>query len=310
MRKFWTGCAAAALILTGCSTNPATGKKQVDILNMNSEIAMGSEAAPEVLQQYGGKFNNPDVQNYTAEVGKKLAAVTEGDNPQLPWEFTMLDSDVINAFSLPGGKVFFSRGLAAQLQNEAQFAAVLGHEVGHVTARHINDQMFRNTVAGVGTELASTLLEGYGGAAAQVAPQVIQLGSQTFLLRFSRKQELEADELGMRYMAKVGYDPSAIEGVMQVLANSMKGDRSPEMLSTHPYPETRIEAIRERMKDEYAELSTQSLKTNAAQYQQRMLSKLGGGKKAQLAPGEGVLASLGDPVLWCAHCREAMVAGR
>ena len=123
-----------------------------------------------MLQQYGGKFNDAGVQQYMNEIGVKLSKVTEGDNPQSPWEFTMLDSDVINAFSLPGGKVFFSRGLAAKLQNEAQFAGVLGHEIGHVTARHINDQMVHSTMAEVGTSIAGNLLEGYGGAAAQAAP--------------------------------------------------------------------------------------------------------------------------------------------
>src|SRR5882724_635694 len=102
---------------------------------------MGAEATPQISKQYGGPVKNAAVQQYVAELGKNLAATTEKDNPKLPWEFTLLDSDVINAFSLPGGKVFFSRGLAVKLQNEAQMAAVLGHEIGHVTARHINDQM-------------------------------------------------------------------------------------------------------------------------------------------------------------------------
>ena len=287
-------CGAGLMTLAGCSTNPATGRSQFNAISPEQEIALGVQSSPAVIQQYGGAYPDKDVQAYTTEVGKKLAAQTEGDNPKLPWEFTMLDSDVINAFALPGGKVFFSRGLAAQLKNEAQFAGVLGHEVGHVTARHINDQVVREQVASIGGDVAQTLLQGRGG---QLTPTLIQLGSQTVLMRYSREQELESDALGMRYMAKAGWDPSQLRGVMEVLAAAMQGNRGTEFFSTHPYPETRIQAIESRLKGEYSDSLTR-LATNEDQYQRRMLSKLRG-RQTNVDFG-----ALGDPVLWCAHCRE------
>ena len=264
-----------ALLLAACTTNPATGKKQFNFLAPDQEVAMGTEATPEITKEYGGKVNDPGIQAYLTEVGKKLAAGTEGDNPKLPWEFTMLDSDVINAFSLPGGKVFFSRGLAAKLKNEAQLAGVLGHEIGHVTARHINDQMVHQAEVGVAAELASSLLESKAGAAGQLVPQVVQFGGQTVLLQFSRPQETQADSLGLRYMTKAHYNPKEMLGVMQVLEEAMKGNTTPEFFSTHPYPDTRIKAIQGELKNTYsAAAADASSITNAAEYQKRMLQPL------------------------------------
>jgi predicted Zn-dependent protease len=211
----------------------------------------------------------------------------------------MLDSDVINAFSLPGGKVFFSRGLAARLKNEAQFAGVLGHEIGHVTARHINDQVWREQVASVGGQLASSLLESKAGIGGQLTPTLIQFAGNTVLLQFSRPQELEADSLGMRYMAKAGYDPASLLGVMEVLEEAMGQNRGSEFFSTHPYPDTRIAAINEQLKGTYGG-SLNKLSTNADAYQKRMLSRLRGATKKT----DAGFGDLGDPVLWCAHCRE------
>jgi predicted Zn-dependent protease len=292
-------CGIVLSALAACTTNPATGRSQFNALSTEQEIALGVQSTPQIIQQYGGRYPDEEVQAYTREVGIKLAQQTEGDNPNLPWEFTMLDSDVINAFALPGGKVFFSRGLAAQLKNEAQFAGVLGHEVGHVTARHINDQLVREQIAAIGGDLAQTLLQGRGG---ELTPTLIQLGSQTVLLRYSREQELESDALGMRYMSKAGYDPAEMLGVMAVLEAASGGSRGTEFFSTHPYPQTRIDAIRSRLQREYAGKLTQ-LMSNEEAYQRRLLSRLRGSRS-------GEVESLGDPVLWCAHCREAQLAGR
>jgi predicted Zn-dependent protease len=296
--KAWL-CGLALLPLSACSTNPATGRSQFNALDPSQEIALGVQSSPQVVQQYGGKYPDAAVQAYTTEVGTKLAEFAEWEGPELPWEFTMLDSDVINAFALPGGKVFFSRGLAAQLENEAQFAGVLGHEIGHVTARHINDQVWREQVASVGGQLASTLLESKAGIGGQLTPTLIQFAGNTVLLQYSRPQELEADKLGMRYMSKAGYDPSALLGVMAVLEKAMGEKRGSEFFSTHPYPDTRIAQINELLQSTYTQRLTQK-NLNADAYQRRMLSKLRDTtKKADASFGD-----LGNPVLWCAHCRD------
>jgi predicted Zn-dependent protease len=310
LRPFLLG---SAIALASCTTNPTTGRSQFNALSRDQEIQMGTEATPQITKQYGGPVKNAAVQQYVSELGHKLAAQTEKDNPKLPWEFTLLDSDVINAFSLPGGKVFFSRGLAVKLQNEAQMAGVLGHEIGHVTARHINDQMTHEAEVGLAAGLAQALLEGHtgggaaGAAVGQLAPQVIQVGGQSVLLRFSRKQETEADALGMRYMTKAGYNPKAMLGVMEVLQQAMQGNTTPEFFSTHPYPDTRIKSITAALNKQYASVvNDPKYVLNEAQYQQRFLKPMSG--HAQAFPKYDAAlaeAGLGDPVLWCAHCREA-----
>ena len=131
-------CVALGLVtLGGCVKNAATGKSIFTMgMPASQQIALGAQAAPEFTKQYGGAVKDAQACAYVNEVGKKLAAQTEGNNPSLPWEFTFLNSDVVNAFALPGGKVFFTRGLASRLTSEAQLAGVIGHEVGHVTAEH------------------------------------------------------------------------------------------------------------------------------------------------------------------------------
>jgi predicted Zn-dependent protease len=130
-----------ALGLGRVCPEPRDGERQFIALSRSQEIAMGTEAQPQLTEQYGGEVADQIATGYVTEVGQAMAALTEGDYPSLPWEFTLLDSDVINAFALPGGKVFLSRGLAARMRDEAQMAGVIGHEIGHVTARHINDRV-------------------------------------------------------------------------------------------------------------------------------------------------------------------------
>lgn len=296
-----------ALLPVACEKNAATGKNQFQALSRQSEIAMGMEAQPQLTKEYGGKVNSPELQAYLSELGQRMAAVTEGDNPTLPWDFTMLDSDVINAFSTPGGKVYFSRGLVARMTNEAQLAGVLGHEIGHVTARHINDQMTNSGIASilVGAGSAAAGAAGYSGEA------VGQIGQQVggvVLLKYGRSQELEADRLGMRYMARLNYNPVGMRQVMEILKQAMAGGRQPELLSTHPYPENRIKQIDGLLAAEYA--GTQNnpqYKLNESEFQTRCLSKLRtlppppkGKASLDLTPDRAF--ALNHPETWCLHC--------
>jgi len=294
--------------LSGCETNSATGRSQFMMLDRAQEVELGLEAAPQMIAEYGGEIASPEVRAYFTEVGNKMAATTEGDSPSLPWTFTVLNSDVINAFALPGGKVFVSRGLLQRMTNEAQMAGVVGHEIGHVTAKHVNDRMLQHSVAGgVTSVLASVLTEGIGGQIGEVAPNVIKMGGQTVVLRFGREQELEADKLGMRYMTNVGYNPRAQRQVMEILGASMGTAAGSEWFSTHPFPQTRIDQIDALLAGEFsAQANDSSLVFNDVQFQQRCLSKLPPLAGPTDSRGRASLAAASrfasQPQLWCSIC--------
>lgn len=261
-------------ILAGCSTNPATGQRQFNVLNTEQEVAMGNEASPQFLANYGGEIPSPAIQQYVSSIGHRLAAVSE--RPDLPWEFHVVDSAVINAFALPGGKVFMSRGLLAHLQNEAQLAGVLGHEVGHVTAQHIGQQMSR----ALGIQILAAGLQIAGEQSNKDWLRVVgagtEVGGGVYLLKFGRDQETQADELGLRYMARNGYNPAAQIEVMQILKQaSGAGGGGPEFLSTHPYPDTRIQRLEKMIPQEYPDFNQPGRYEFFAQrYQQQVLATL------------------------------------
>lgn len=236
--------ALAPLNLSGCETVPATGERQFILLSEQEEIAIGEEAAPEFRREFGGELDVADVSAYVDRIGQQMA--TDSERPDLPWEFTVLDNDEINAFALPGGKIFITRGLMAHFENEAQLAAVLGHEIGHVTALHINQQMSRAMAAEFG-------LAAVGLATESDWIRVIgDLGAGVILLRFSREQESEADRLGLRYMTDQGYDPRGMLQVLEVLDEAAGRPNGIEWLQTHPLPQTRIDRVEQLIATDYA----------------------------------------------------------
>lgn len=241
------------LPLTGCSTNEATGRRQFLPMSWQEEVQIGAEAAPQFIEQSGGELPDQGIVQYVRAMGARLAAQSE--MPDIEWEFHVLDSQVINAFALPGGKVFISRGLMSKMDNEAQLAGVIGHEIGHVTARHGNERMGKALIA-QGLILAA----GIGGAVSdeewmQVLGVGTAVGGQLFLLKYSRGNELEADELGVRYMAKVGYNPIGQIQVMEILRDASSGSAPPEWLSTHPASDTRISKLEENITKHYPRYS-------------------------------------------------------
>lgn len=253
--------------LAACSTNPTTGRSQFDILSRDDEIKMGISSKPEMLKEYGGEVQNADARAYVTNLGKQLAAQTEGDNPSLPWEFSLLNSEVINAFALPGGKVFVSKGLAIKMTNEAQLAGVLGHEIGHVTARHINDRVVRQAGASLGTSILAAVIGGGGDAIGGLAGVT--------LMSFDREQENEADTLGMRYMVKIFYNPIGQLQVMEILKKEAGTPNQPEFLSTHPIPDTRIKRIQQIIETDYKfTQNNPQYKLNAEQFKTQFLPKL------------------------------------
>ncbi len=296
----------AAAFLPACTTNPTTGRLQMDMLSRDEEIALGDEAKGPLTEQYGGKVNDPQLQGYVAQVGMAMVPFTEADNPTLPWEFTLLDSDVINAFALPGGKVFMSRGLAEKMTNEAQLASVLGHEIGHVTAQHVDERVSASTGTQILAAGASILVGGDGGWLSQAVPMIVDAGGQGFLLKYGRDQELEADALGIRYMVRAGYDPMGSYQVQSILEEAAAEGRTPEILSTHPYPDRRREQAGRLIEGEYA------FTQNNPQYQlyedrfrSQFLSRL-----AAYFPAGTEAGTAYAHAAWCSICAEREAAAR
>ncbi len=292
-------------LLGGCTTNAATGESRLAVgyLSRGQQIALGEDAQPQLTQEYGGEVPNEQIRAYVSDVGRRIAQFTEADNPDLPWEFTLLDSPVINAFALPGGKVFMSRGLAEKMTSEAQLAGVLGHEIGHVTAEHVAERI----QAATGTSLLASIASaaaGLGESAAiqQLTDVVVGYGGQGYLLSFGRGQELEADMLGMRYMTRAGYDPAGQRQVMEILAREASGARPPEFLSTHPHPESRIAQIDDLLATEYRDVTgTDQVNDYAGRFRERFLDPISRMPAPTVDAGRrGVTA-----FAWCAVCNPA-----
>ncbi|MCX5659022.1 MAG: M48 family metallopeptidase [Planctomycetota bacterium] len=239
-----------ATCLPACTVNPATGKSQFNMVGQGQEIALGAQAEPEFLAQYGGEVPSPQVREYVSNLGLELAKHSE--RADLPWSFHVVNSPVINAFALPGGKVFVSRGLLVKMTNEAQLAGVLGHEIGHVTAQHIGQQMTRQMGISAVAAAIGVAAQQSNNQYMQVLGAGAQAGGGLYLLKFGRDQESQADELGMRYMSRLGYNPQAQLQVMEILkAESQGGGSQPEILSTHPLPDTRIQRLQAIIKTTY-----------------------------------------------------------
>jgi predicted Zn-dependent protease len=229
--------------------NPATGQTEFTAMNPEQELRIGEEQHPQVLMQFGGAYEDPELQAYVTRIGERLAAVSE--MPELDFTFTVLNSDVINAFALPGGYVYITRGLIALADNEAELAGVVAHEIGHVTARHSAQRYSRGVLAqgglAIGTVLAAVL---GGGAAADLVQQAGGLGAQAYLAGYSRDQEFQADELGVRYLARADYDPTAMSSfldklerndeLMRRLAGRDGADPASSWFATHPRTPDRV----------------------------------------------------------------------
>jgi beta-barrel assembly-enhancing protease len=225
--------------------NPVTGEKQSVGLSQEQEITLGLQSAPEMAREMGGLDPDPSVQADVEAVGQRVVAQSVAARTPYKFQFRVLaDRDTVNAFALPGGPIFITRGLLRGLENEAQLAGVLGHEVGHVVARHSSEQIAKSqlaqTLAGA-VGVAASDEQGRGQQAAQMAALVGQLAQ----LRYGRQDELQADALGVDLMSDASYDPRALGEVMAILARAGGGSRTPQFLSSHPDPGDRQEKIRE-----------------------------------------------------------------
>jgi beta-barrel assembly-enhancing protease len=228
-----------------CSTrkevNPVTGETQRVALTVDQEIALGLQSAPEMAQQFGGELPDPQAQALVDRIGNGLVQANLADSPYR-FEFHLLaDPQTVNAFALPGGQIFITAALAERLQTEGQLAGVLGHEIGHVVGRHSAEQMAKAMLY-QGLASAGTIAT-YDPNNPNVAAALPQLVAQLTQMKHGRDDELQSDELGVRFMAEAGYDPRALIQVMQILAEASGGARQPEFASTHPDPGNRVQRI-------------------------------------------------------------------
>ncbi len=232
--------AALSLLGPGCATNPATGKSQFVLITEQQEIAMGRQADEEITASMG-LYDDPEMQAYVQRLGAELAANSE--RPELDWSFKVIDDPIVNAFALPGGYIYVTRGIMTHLNSEAELVGVLGHEIGHVTARHSVSRLSKAQVATIGLGVGMILspeLASFG--------DVAQMGLGLLFLKFSRDDERQADELGVRYAVSGGYDAREMPEVFRTLQRVGEAARArglPNWLATHPDPENRAERVAE-----------------------------------------------------------------
>lgn len=246
-----SGAALAAVLVASCATNPVTGRSELALVSESQEIAMGKQGAAEVAQSIG-LYPDAAVQAYVSRLGLGLAANSE--RPQLAWEYQVLDDPSVNAFALPGGFIFVTRGLLTHLTSEAELVTILGHETGHVTARHSVRQISQAQLAQLGLGVGSILSSGI-----RQYSDVVGAGLGLLFLKFSRDDESQADQLGFRYALAGGYDPRQMIPVFRMLDQQSKmsgGGRLPEWQATHPDPGNRIKATEQRLAALQEDLST------------------------------------------------------
>jgi predicted Zn-dependent protease len=245
LRGAWALAAAAALAgpVGGCSRNPVTGRQELSLVSQDQEIALGKQSAQEVAQSIGLVQDEP-LQQYVQGIGAKLAA--ESERPGLPWTFRVVDDPTPNAFALPGGYIFVTRGLMDLMNSEAELATVIGHEIGHVTARHSVQQLSRAQLAQVGLGIGAIL----SPEIAQYA-QLASTGLQLLFLKYGRDAERQADDLGFKYALQENYDVREMVDVFAALGRASEAAGQsplPTWLATHPYPQERIERTEARLK--------------------------------------------------------------
>src|SRR5262245_3052008 len=222
------------------SVNPITGETQRVAMSPEQEIALGLKSAPEMASQMGGVSRNEKARALVRRVGEELVAKSVASKSPYKFSFHVLaDARTINAFALPGGPVFITEGLLRLLKTEGELATVLGHEIGHVIARHSSAQLAKQQLT---QGLLSALVVGTGD---YNSAQIGQVVGSLIGMQYGREDELEADALGVRIAREAGYDPRAMIRVMEVLAKASGGSRQPEFFSTHPAPENRSARIRE-----------------------------------------------------------------
>jgi beta-barrel assembly-enhancing protease len=246
---------AIVTYFSSTSENPLTGEKQRVAMTPEQEIALGYQSAPQMAAQMGGISRNAQAVALVQRVGEHL--VRQSVAAKSPYKFSfhvLADPKTVNAFALPGGPVFITEGLLRLLKSEAELAGVLGHEIGHVIARHSSERLAKQQLT---QGLLGALVVGSGDF---TTAQIGQVVGSMINMSYGREDEIESDALGIRIMAEAGYDPRGMIRVMEVLAKASGGSRQPEFMSTHPAPENRSERIKEAIAKQYPSGVPENLK--------------------------------------------------
>lgn len=233
--------------------NPITEEKQhVAGITPEQEVALGLQAAPEMAQQFGGLDPDPASQARIDAIGGRLVSQSIAGQSPYRFEFHVLDDpETINAFALPGGQVFITEGLLKRLTTDGQVAGVLGHEIGHVVARHGAEHIAKQQLTQGLTGAAVLATYDPSDPSSRGSAAVAAMIGQLVTMRFGRADELESDRLGVRIASESGYDPRSLIALMKILAESSEGNRPPEFFSTHPNPENRIERIQTAIQERF-----------------------------------------------------------
>ena len=227
------------LIVTGCVQNKATGDRQLVILSQDEENNIGAREHPKIIKAFGGIYEDKNLQEYINNIGNRLAANSE--LPDIRWTFTILDSPVVNAFALPGGYIYVTRGLISLANDESEIASVIGHEIAHVTARHTAERHAKATISGLGLEILDIVI------GRPIVSNLANIGMQGILSSFSRSQELEADKLGIRYIKKSNYDTEGSTrflsrlDVLTKISNEKNSNLINSIFATHPKTLDRVQ---------------------------------------------------------------------
>ncbi len=256
---------SGALLTAGCAMNAATGERQLSLMSEAQEIQIGQQNDVEVRKEMG-VYDDPALQQYVERIGMRLARASE--RPDLPWHFTVVDVPAVNAFALPGGFIYITRGILPYLDTEAQLAGVLGHEIGHVTARHAAQQYTRSTGAQLGLILGSILVP-ETRPFADAASSALGL----LFLKYSREDELQADRLGVRYASRAGWDPTGVPELLTTLGRiqATTDDRGvPNWMQTHPQPADRVQKVHGVVRDVEAANPGRQWTVDRPQYLQRV----------------------------------------
>jgi predicted Zn-dependent protease len=250
----------SVFFIAACAVNPVSGKKEISLMSEAQEIQLGAQSDPQIVAQFG-LYEDSELQSFINTKGQQMADISH--RPNLKWTFRIVDSPVVNAFAVPGGYVYFTRGIMAHFNNEAEFAGVLGHEIGHVTARHSAEQYTKSTLGQIlliGGLIVSKELRAFANEA--------QTAMGLLFLKYSRDNESESDALGAEYSTKVGYDAREMADFFKTLKalNEEAGAEIPTFFSTHPDPADRYNKVKEHAAEWQAKIPKDKYTINRESY--------------------------------------------